>query len=357
MRSILDELNQELEELRNFVSSLSLVKDALASHALPSIRGFAALRKRFDNAAFVVALYASFEKYVEELVAALATLEAKRLPYTNLPQKLLNKHLQRSAELLSRGRLGEGRHAGLTPSGVVANLYNCLHGVTPYSLNTAAVVWHDANLRSKDVNEMFHSLGIDCICTSVRRGDNLTSWYVKIQNLNSAVADGVPARVIEERLNDLVERRNQVAHRGGNPENLLGTEAMTDAIEFIGALASDIFSIVASSYLESHYVSDAVVTKLVQIPDDGPYRNGTVIIVAPPAFALFVGQPIFVIRTNGAARWGRIQSLQLNDTALETVAAGEATGQSIGVALDFVCSADSSPIVLDTADDLVWIPK
>lgn len=355
MRSTLDELKQELDELRNFVTSLSYVKNALTSHEMPAIRGFAALRRRFDNAAFVVALYASFEKYIEELVAALAILEAQRLPYTNLPQKLITKHLQRSAELLSRGRLGEGRHAGLTPSGVVANLYNCLHGVFPYTLNTAAVVWHDANLRCKDVDDMFLSLGIEHICMHVRKGDTLVSWHMNVQGLHTVPADGVPSTVIEERLNDLVERRNQVAHRGGNPEDLLGTEDMNEAIEFISALATDIFSIAAGNYLEAHHSSHPEVTKLAQIPEDGPYKQGTVVIVSPPATTLSVGQPVFIRKASGAARWGRIQGLQLDGTDHESIEA-KTSAASIGVRLDFACSASSVPIVLPAEDDLIWTP-
>ena len=224
MRSTLDELERELDELRDFLASIAHVGEALSTHPDPEVRRFAALRRRFDNAAFVVALYATFESYVEKLVAAFATLEAQRLPYVDLPQKLAAKHLQRSADLLARGRLGEGRHAGLTPAGVVANLYNCLTGVTPYALNAAAVVWHDNNLRAKDVDEIFLHLGIEDMCTQVRRGDALMQWYMAAQGIETPPAKGVPSTVIEERLNDLVERRNEVAHRGGNPEDLLGRQ-------------------------------------------------------------------------------------------------------------------------------------
>lgn len=355
MRSTLDELNQELNELRKFVLSLSYVRDALNSQESPAIRSLVALRRRFDSAAFVVALYASFEKYIEELVAALAILEAKRLPYTELPQKLISKHLQRSAELLSRGRLGEGRHAGLTPSGVVTNLYNCLHGVIPYALNTTAVVWHDANLRCKDVDEMFLSLGIEHICMHVRKGDALIAWHMGVQGLHVAPAEGVPSTVIEERLNDLVERRNQVAHRGGNPEDLLGAEDMNEAIEFISALAADIFSIAAGNYLEAHHGDNPVATKLTLVPEDGPYKQGKVVIVLPPATPLSVGQPVFILKPSGAARWGRIQGLQLDGSDHKTIQAGAAE-TSIGVSLDFACSANSVPIVLPVEDDLIWAP-
>lgn len=354
MRSTLDELKQELGELKGFVASIVHVNEALATHAEAAVRRFAAIRRRFDNAAFVVALYASFEKYVEEVAAAHANIEAQRLSYANLPQKLAAKHLQRSAELLARGRLGVGRHAGLTPAGVVTNLYNCLNGVTPYALNAAAVVWHDNNLRAKELDDMFLPLGIENMCLHLRRGDALIQWHMSVQGLPAPPADGVPGTVIEERLNDLVARRNQVAHRGGNPEDLLGADAMNEAIGFISALSEDVFAMVAGSYLAARNGPDSAAAKLVQVVGNGPYMNGKVIVVSPPAISLKVGQPIFVSRASGAARWGRIQSLRLDDVDYETIPFGTPAPNGIGIRLDFVCSANASPVVLPEEDDLVW---
>lgn len=357
MRSTLDELKRELDELTDFVASIAHMNEVLATNADLSVRRLASLRRRFDNAAFVVALYASFESYIEQLTAALASLEAQRLPYADLPQKLVTKHLQRSADLLARGRLGEGRHAGITPAGVVANLHNCLNGVTPYALNTAAVVWHDSNLRAKDVDEMFSFVGIDNMCVHVRRGDALIQWHMAVQGLPAAPADGVPGTVIEERLNDLVERRNRVAHRGGNPEDLFGVADMNEAISFISALSTDIFSMVVSRYLEARHGPDSVAIRLAQVAGDGPYRNGTVIVVTQPTITLSVGQPIFAIRSSGAARWGRIQTLRLNNADHETIPVGTPAPEGIGVKLDFACSPNSTAVVLLAEDDLVWAPK
>lgn len=357
MRSTLDELKRELTELRDFVASIAHVNDALANHADPKVRQYASLRRRFDNAAFVVALYAVFETYVEALAAAFASLEALRLPYAELPAKLAAKHLQRSADLLARGRLGEGRHAGLTVSGVVANLHNCLNGVTPYALNEAAIVWHDSNLRARDVDDMFFPLGIEGMCIQVRRGDALIRWHMTVQGLETAPADGLPNTVIEERLNDLVERRNQVAHRGGKPENLLGVDGMNESVDFIDALSEDIFAMVVGYYLGARHDTAAAVTRLEQVDGDGPYQDGKVIIVSPPAFDLVVGQPVFVGRPSGAARWGRIQSLRLNETDHEIIAAGIPAPEGIGIGLDFACPKGVVPVVLMAEDDLVWAPR
>lgn len=357
MRSTLDELNRELDELKAFVASIAAVNGALAGHGEAAARQVVSIRRRFDNAAFTVALYASFEKFIETLAATFASLEARRLPYSQLPLNLQGKHLQRSADLLSRNRLGEGRYAGLTAVGVVENLFNCLKGHTPYALNEAAVVWHDANLRAGEVDAVFAVVGIDQICTQARRADSLNDWHMATQMLSAAPAEGVPRTVIDERLSGLVERRNQVAHRGGNPDALLGADAMNETIDFIRALSKDIFATVVGCYLEHHYSSSPPPSRLEQLPNDGPFVNGTVVIVAPPPVRLFVGQPIYVNRPSGGVRWGRIQSLRINDTELDHVDAETPAPRGVGVRLDFSCPRGVSLVVLSAEDDLVWAPR
>jgi len=124
VRSTCDELAKELDELRALVKSIVPVNSALTGHHDSIVRQYVMIRRRFDYAAFVVGLYASFEKYIENLVAAYAQLEARRLQYADLPQKLKTKHLFRTADILYHGRLGEGRYAGIRELDVVTNLFD-----------------------------------------------------------------------------------------------------------------------------------------------------------------------------------------------------------------------------------------
>jgi len=357
VRSTLDELNRELDELTAFVASIGAVDGALSGHGQAAARQVVTVRRRFDNAAFTVALYASFEKYVETLAATFASLEARRVPYSELPPKLQGKHLQRSADLLSRGRLGEGRYAGLNAVGVVENLFNCLKGHSPYALNEAAVVWHDTNLRAGEVDAVFADVGVNQVCTEARRGDALNDWHVATQMLPVASPEGVPRTVIDERLSGLVERRNQIAHRGGNPDDLLGADAMNETIAFISALSKDIFATVVGCYLERRHRGSPTPSRLEQLPNDGPFRNGTIVVVGPPPVRLFVGQPIYVTRPSGGVRWGRIQSLRMNDTDIDHVEPGTPAPQGVGVGLDFACPRGAPLVVLSAEDDLVWAPR
>ncbi len=358
MRSTLDELITELAELKALVASIDPVNAALVGHKDTLVQQYVAIRRRFDYAAFVVALYASFEKFVENLVTAYVRLEACRVDYAKLSDRLKEKHLAGTAELLWRRRLGEGRYVGMSELGVVKNLFECLSGTRPYALNEAVVSAHDANLRAGEVDAVFAAVGIEKICDRACRADAIKSWYRTAQGLDTLPQNGVKRTVIEERLKDIVERRNQVAHRGGNPMNLLGGADMSDAVAFIESLATSIFGLVVGRYLEAHHAASPGRLQLALRDGDGLFQGRTVVVVDKPVQRLFVGQPVFVVVESTGARWGRIQSLRVDDADVQELASNANAPKGVGVGLDF--SFPKSPgaklVALAADDDVVWSP-
>jgi len=352
----LDELVAELADLKTLVASIEPVNQALAGHSDTAVRQYLQVRRRFDFAAFTVALYASFEKFVENLITAYVRLETRRVDYKELPQKLTEKHLTRTAELLSRRRMGEGRYVGMSDLSVVKNLFDCLSGAKPYSLNEAVVMAHDANLRASEVDSVFAAVGIDSICDRACRADAIISWYCKAHGLDTPPRDGVRRTVLDERLKGIVERRNQVAHRGGNPDDLLGAAAMSKAVTFIEALSTSLFGLVVGRYLLAHHAVSRGGIELVL--RDGPFKGRTIVVVDKPAQRLFIGQPVFVVMSKGA-RWGRIQSLRVDDTDVQELAADSNAPSGVGVGLDFKfpTSTDARLVALRVEDDVVWSPQ
>jgi hypothetical protein len=309
-----------LGDLKTLVESIKPVNLAMANHTDPAVRQYVPIRKRFDNAAFAIVLYSSFEKFIEGIVAAYAQLESRRLRYAELPRKLVKKHLARTAEMLFRGRIGEGRYVGLTEMEVVKNLFGCLSGTERYTPNKAAVVAHDRNLGVREIDELFATVGVEQMCTRVRRADAVVEWYRNMNGSPAASQDGVPAAAIEERINDLVERRNQIAHGRGTPDELPGVDKMGEAAGFIQAFAKSIFAITVGRYLQDHHAG----VQLVRRQNGGPYQNGKVVIINQPAHRIFRGQAVFVLEETFGARWGRIQSLRLDDVGIQEMEARQA---------------------------------
>ena len=68
MRSTFDEVLATLRDLDIYIQSIDPVNSTLASVADPTIHGYLTIRRQLDSAAFVVLLYAAFEKFAEDLV-------------------------------------------------------------------------------------------------------------------------------------------------------------------------------------------------------------------------------------------------------------------------------------------------
>lgn len=355
MRSTLDEFTKELGELETLVASITPVNEALAEHKNSLVRKYVSVRRRFDYAAFAVALYASFEKLIEAFIAEYAQFLSRCLRYLELPPKLVTKHRWRTGEMLWRGRIGEGRHVGLTELEMVKNLFECLNGVRPYTLNKAAVIAHDVNLRVNEIDTLFAAVGIENVCDRVRRADALLNWYRKTKDLDDVLPDGVPTTLIEERIKDIVDRRNEIAHGGDIPTELPGENEMSDAISFIQAFAQSIFAIIVGSYLEARRDAASVGhIELVQLENVGPYKKGTVVVVKKPAQRLFVGQPVFVSIDPAGVRWGRIQKLQVDDSDVQEILPEANAPRGVGVELDFRCPKGAILVALEADDDAVW---
>ena len=129
---------------------------------------------------------------------------------------------------------------------------------------------------------------------------------------------------------------------------------MSDAIGFIEGFSKSVFAMVVGRYLQDHHAASGQGVQLRQRENDGPYKNGTVVVVEKPAQRLFVGQPVFVIVEATGARWGRIQNMRVDDTDVQDVEPGANGANGIGIALDFKCPKGATLVALVVEDDVVW---
>lgn len=297
MRSNIEQLSTELREARVLIDSITPVNSALSGQSDSTIQKYLNVRRRFDYAALVVALYASYEKFVEDIVAAYARIKARGKRYSELPQKLTEKHCRKSTEIVSKRSLGKGRYVGLTEFMIINNLHQCLSNLPNYQLNDVAVVAHENNLRYHETLSLVANLGINDLCNKVRRSDALTNWFAKASSLTGHV-DSVPLETVLARLEDLVERRNQITHRGGSPDNILGPDEMRELVDFVEATCQGIFAVIVRDYIECDYINPQKAIELTV--KEGPYKSGTVVVIGNPGASTYIGQPI--VCTTGVSR-------------------------------------------------------
>lgn len=352
MRATFDELFSELRILDIFVESINPVNKLLEPQADSVIRQYLTGRRRLDYVAFIVSLYAAFESFIENLVWAYTKLESSRVEYSALPEKLQKKHLKQSAELLMRARLGEGRYSDVTEKKVVENLYACLSGRECYTLNRSAVVHHDLNLRAETIQEIFARIGFDKINHSARKSEALIQWHTAVRGIDGFPQE-IPENIIALRIDDFVERRNQISHGSANLADYWGSMDMHELLDFVEAYSEALYSILVGDIIKKRYVLNSKDSEQLTLDEnDGPYRNGHVVIVNKPSIAVFKGQQIIGSQNDDAIRWGRIMSIQINGEDIEEVKA-DAHAEKLGVYIGFKVTKGMQLFLLQKEEDFV----
>ncbi|OGK06852.1 MAG: hypothetical protein A2W80_07120 [Candidatus Riflebacteria bacterium GWC2_50_8] len=351
MRTSLDEFLKELQEINTFVDSASSVYSTLANYGDDCITNSLTLRRRLDYLSFIIALYTSLEQYIEDLAWSFAALESSRNQYSQLHENLKDKHLKKSAELLFRGRLGEGRYTGLTNEDIVSNLNECLQDTDKYKLNRHAVVFHESNIRSEVIQGIFKAVGIENINPLACQTDLLTDWFSNAMGFEDAAENNL-AKIIELRLRDLVDRRNQLVHAGPSSLEAFDPDLMKERLVFFEAYGRAIFNVVGSCYLNRYYIVNPLTNRFGS-PTEGPYKNDYVVVIENPHCKIFQGQPVFGIRENKVVRWGKIIGIRIDNAPVKSIEA-DSSASSVGLELDFKLWKNIQLFGLEKKDEAIW---
>ena len=132
---------------------------------------------------------------------------------------------------------------------------------------------------------------------------------------------------------------------------------MSEAVGFFLAFTQSIFAKAVGSYLEAHYpTGSATRVELVQRQNDGPFKNGTVVVVEKPTATVASASLCSFLSPPIGARWGRIQSLKVDDADMQTILPETHAPNGVGLGLDFRCPKGASLVALEAEDDIVWNP-
>ena len=75
----------DIAEIQAMALSIAPVNKLLRTSSDLTVRKYLSVRRRFDYSALIVALYASFEKFVEDIIST----------YSQCPSERLSSHLSR----------------------------------------------------------------------------------------------------------------------------------------------------------------------------------------------------------------------------------------------------------------------
>jgi hypothetical protein len=219
----------------------------------------------------------------------------------------------------------------LTVADIIANLHSCLSGNEGHLVNAQAFTYHTANLRVPVVEKMFADAG----------GEK-TMEHMRADPRFKAVIDAVDPGTADMffRINDLADRRNEVAH--GAPSELLSPSLLRGNIAVIDAFWRSLFEATVMSIMP--YAQDVTAISI-----GTPYRvlrSGHIACSELPLAAeTHVNDTLVAYSGDTAFRSGPVLSLQVDGVDRRQVKAYAAAFR-VGVGLDFNCKSNWSCWIL-----------
>lgn len=195
-----------------------------------------AKRRRFHYSSVIVSMYGYLEQFIEGLLKGYVRYLNEIVPtYKELPDRICKHHIDLSFGLIDRVR--QSRYRGsITVQQLISNLHSCESNLEPYDLNIDAFAHHTANFRSAVVQKCFARIGVEGIPKWIL-STSVFQEYEQRKDLGPNPRESFPL------LDDLAERRNEVAH-GTPPEDILSNNDLFGHIEFLEVYGRAIHEVV-----------------------------------------------------------------------------------------------------------------
>lgn len=225
----------------------------------------------------IINLYGLLENFIEasieEYISKLNEVEKK---FSSNSDKLLNEYLEKLIKL--HGKLSYPKYKHLSDNTLINNAHkNFINDEN--SLLAECFFQNGGNYKHEIICESFSSLGLDGISTELGKYKPLEDYFA------AQLITDVTNHDIYNTLDDLVERRNEVAH--GSTSTLLSPDIFLDYLDFV------------SKYCESltHYLDASLLGKVWALSDEPQWMithvwHNTIVEINADEVAIEVGDQL-----------------------------------------------------------------
>lgn len=315
MNVALNQLLKGLDELKDYVEFNSLSNTAIYEIAKNNCYGNVYLqqlikhtslfktKKALEYNSYIITLYGLLEKFIESVVKEyLDNLCNIATRFTDLPQTIQTHHLKLSLDLFAL--LDRGMYQHVKPTTLIQTL-NAAHIDQKPNLIVESFQRHTSNFRSEFIADYFRQLGIH----NINKKALLYNPFKDRVALAFSNPAGVELKRIFNILDDLIERRNDVAHGVGSFE-LLDKSIFIEYIDFIEDYSRSLLSVLIDEcnklrYQLSHSLSLVAVF------------NNTILCTEPIGLTVKVGDQIVMKKPEGnTPQYGisTIIGMEINNT-------------------------------------------
>ncbi|MDO8365219.1 MAG: MAE_28990/MAE_18760 family HEPN-like nuclease [Saprospiraceae bacterium] len=241
----------------------SIIIKELIANLKSNYRTFGTDKKIFEYKAVVITLYGILEKYTEswikEFLDELANLVTD---YNKIDDKIKNCHFDLSIKLIntiSSKELAKFQH--INKEKILSNLNRCITEPNNYKFNTDAFILSSGNLKHAKITEMLSNINISL-------NDGLKKSQSLIQYLQSEFQkEGIANQkgdALYFKINDLVDRRNIIAHGADVIDDLLDSSILESYIDFLEVYCKSIFETFRQELISKEILTNYVKIKVIR---------------------------------------------------------------------------------------------
>jgi hypothetical protein len=249
----LENFTREVNQIREYLKHIQYVNDVSAYAVLETDneqirnllntlkehdRSFRTDKRIFEYKASIISLYGLLEKYVELWIKEYLDSLSNVVPeYNKIDQKIRDNHFELSLKLINTITSREtAKYQHFTKEEVLKKLNDCIVNPTKYQINTDAFVLLSGNLKHNKIVELFNKLNLD-LNDELLKNEELKNEI----GLNQNTISRIEKDILYNKINDLVERRNQIAHGSEEVDDILSISELEPYIQFLEKYCQAIF--------------------------------------------------------------------------------------------------------------------
>ncbi len=287
------------------------------------------IARTYDYVCAVILLYGLFERFIEDLAEEYLDAISSRLKsFPELPEKIKQAHIKLTIAQLQRAQ--DHRYNGKTNQIKLAESLSAgLSGKSTADFINEPFLYHASNFRIRTIDEFLGQLGIS---QASRRAVNTQAFeeYNKNQADPKIISKDQPESVWEL-TNDLVERRNQVAH--GDISASLAPSELYQYCDLIEAYCRALSRVARDSLAETLALSAGNL-------HDHPIKvfNHNIVCINSKGVELLHGSLLACKQTNGDWYSLMIKEIQIDGKPVSSSPKGEDI--AVGLSTDGRCKEE-----------------
>jgi hypothetical protein len=335
----LESFTREVNQIREYLKHIQYVNDVAAYSVLETDnqqirkllntlkdhdRSFRTDKRIFEYKASIISLYGLLEKYVELWIKEYLDSLSNVVPeYNKIDQKIRDNHFELSLKLINTITTREtAKYQHLTKEEVLKKLNDCIVNPTKYQINTDAFVLLSGNLKHNKIVELFNKLNLD-LNDELLKNEELKNEI----GLNQNTISRIEKDILYNKINDLVERRNQIAHGSEEVDDILSISELEPYIQFLDKYCQAIFQTLFEQLIKQESIH--IFQKIENVIDT--YAN-KVLAFELKNYTIKVGDMLIVETKEGRFYKKPILTIELNKTEYRELTIIEKT--SIGVSVE-----------------------